>query len=135
MEQTSKIEKININCATKIEQLNQMYDLLNAFKDKYGEYKRMTPTEEKVFSTLYELCDKEELDIVESQKKLQEFFKDKLGKYWKMRISVCHNDNEYKQEYITVKNWWSSGRYSTWTKSNNMWKVGCFHGTGKELIE
>ena len=45
MEKTSKIEKININCATKIEQLNQMYDLLNAFKDKYGEYKRMTPTE------------------------------------------------------------------------------------------
>ena len=47
MEKTSKIDKININCATKIEQLNQMYDLLNAFKDKYGEYKRMTPTEEK----------------------------------------------------------------------------------------
>ena len=100
MEQTSKIEKININCATKIEQLNQMYDLLNAFKDKYGEYKRMTPTEEKVFNTLYELCDKEELDIVESQKKIQEFFKDKLGKYWKMRVTVCHDGNEYTEEYI-----------------------------------
>ena len=100
MEKTNKIEKININCATKIEQLNQMYDLLNAFKDKYGEYKRMTPTEENVFNTLYNLCDKEELNIVEAEKKVEEFFKDKLGKYWKMRISVCHNDNEYKQEYI-----------------------------------
>ena len=100
MEKTTKIEKININCATKIEQLNQMYDLLNAFKDKYGEYKRMTPTEEKVFNTLYELCDKEELDIVESQKKIQEFFKDKLGKYWKMRVTVCHDGNEYTEEYI-----------------------------------
>ena len=100
MEKTNKIEKININCATKIEQLNQMYDLLNAFKDKYGEYKRMTPTEEKVFNTLYELCDKEELDIVESQKKIQEFFKDKLGKYWKMRVTVCHDGNEYTEEYI-----------------------------------
>ena len=38
-------------------------------------------------------------------------------------------------DYIVFKNWWSSGRYFTWTKSNNMWKVGCFHGTGKELIE
>ena len=38
-------------------------------------------------------------------------------------------------DYIIFKNWWSSGRCFTWTRSNNMWKVGCFHGTGEELIE
>lgn len=38
-------------------------------------------------------------------------------------------------DYIVFKNWWSSGRYFTWTRSNNMWKVGCFHGTGEELIQ
>ena len=38
-------------------------------------------------------------------------------------------------DYIVFKNWWSSGRYFTWTKSNNMWKVGCFYGTSNELIE
>ena len=38
-------------------------------------------------------------------------------------------------DYIVFKNWWSSGRYFTWTRSNNMWKVGCFYGTSKELIE
>ena len=38
-------------------------------------------------------------------------------------------------DYIVFKNWWSSGRYFTWTKSNNMWKVGCFYGTGEQLIE
>lgn len=37
-------------------------------------------------------------------------------------------------DYIVFKNWWSSGRYFTWTRSNNMWTVGCFHGTGEELI-
>ena len=37
-------------------------------------------------------------------------------------------------DYIVFKNWWSSGRYFTWTKSNNMWSVGCFQGTGEELI-
>lgn len=37
-------------------------------------------------------------------------------------------------DYIVFKNWWSSGRYFTWTKSNNMWSVGCFYGTGEELI-
>ena len=69
MEKTNKIEKININCATKIEQLEQLYDLVCKFKDKYSQYKRMAPIEEKVFNTLYELCDKEELDIVDTKKK------------------------------------------------------------------
>ena len=40
-----------------------------------------------------------------------------------------------KLDYIVFKNWWSSGRCFTWTRSNNMWKVGCFYGTGEELIE
>ena len=38
-------------------------------------------------------------------------------------------------DYMVFKNNWSSGRYFTWTKSNNMWKVGCFYGTGEELIK
>lgn len=38
------------------------------------------------------------------------------------------------RDYLVFKNWWSSGRYFTWTRSNNMWKVGCFLGTGEELI-
>lgn len=40
-----------------------------------------------------------------------------------------------KEDYLVFKNNWSSGRYFTWTRSNNMWKVGCFYGTGEELIE
>ena len=39
------------------------------------------------------------------------------------------------RDYIVFKNWWSSDRYFTWTRSNNMWNVGCFYGTGKELIK
>ena len=39
------------------------------------------------------------------------------------------------KDYIVFKNNWSSGRYFTYTKSNKMWKVGCFYGTGQELIE
>lgn len=38
-------------------------------------------------------------------------------------------------DYIVFKNHFSSGRYFTWTKSNDMWKVGCFHGNDNELIE
>lgn len=42
---------------------------------------------------------------------------------------------EKKSDYIVFKNWWSSGRYFTWTHSNDMWIVGCFYGTGEELIK
>ena len=41
---------------------------------------------------------------------------------------------ESNKDYIVFKNFWSSGRHFTWTRSNNMWKVGCFYGTGEELI-
>lgn len=40
-----------------------------------------------------------------------------------------------KSDYIVFKNWWSSGRYFTWTRSNDMWSVGSFYGTGEELIK
>ena len=42
---------------------------------------------------------------------------------------------ESMKDYIVFKNWWSSGRWFTWTRSDNMWTVGCFHGTGEELVE
>ena len=49
---------------------------------------------------------------------------------------VCGNaEVEKKSDYIMFKNWWGSGRYFTWTRSNDMWSVGCFYGTGEELIK
>lgn len=49
---------------------------------------------------------------------------------------ICGNAKvKNKNDFIEFKYWWSSGKYFTWTRSNNMWKVGDFYGTGKELIE
>ena len=39
-----------------------------------------------------------------------------------------------EKDYIVFKNSWSSFRWFTYTKSNKMWRVGCFYGTGEELI-
>lgn len=57
-------------------------------------------------------------------------------------VVVCGSADIYgdavirsNEDYLVFKNNWSSWRYFTWTKSNDMWKVGCFYGTGKELIE
>ncbi len=38
-------------------------------------------------------------------------------------------------DYAVYKNTWSSGRWITYTRSNKMWKAGCFHGTGDELVK
>lgn len=58
------------------------------------------------------------------------------------RAGVCGNAHilgdakvNGKADYIVFKNFWSSGRYFTWTRSNNKWAVGCFYGTGEELIK
>ena len=48
---------------------------------------------------------------------------------------ICNALIEKSSDYIVFQNWWSSLRHFTWTRSNNMWKVGCFYGTGAELIE
>lgn len=40
-----------------------------------------------------------------------------------------------ESDYLVMKNNWSSGRYFTWTRSNDKWSVGCFYGTGEELIK
>ena len=38
------------------------------------------------------------------------------------------------EDYCVYKNTWSSFRWFTYTRSNKMWSVGCFYGTGPELI-
>ena len=38
------------------------------------------------------------------------------------------------KDYCVYKNTWSSLRWFTYTRSNKMWSVGCFYGTGDELI-
>lgn len=40
-----------------------------------------------------------------------------------------------ERDYLTMKNNWTSGRTFTYTHSNRTYAVGCFTGTGKELIE
>lgn len=42
---------------------------------------------------------------------------------------------KHNSDYFVFQNTWSSRRWFTYTKSNKMWKVGCFYGTGEELIE
>lgn len=48
---------------------------------------------------------------------------------------ACDNaEVKNERDYIVFKNWWSSGRYFTWTRSNDKWRAGCFYGTGEELV-
>ena len=49
---------------------------------------------------------------------------------------VCGNAKVMDlHSYAVYKNSWSSGRWFTYTHSNKKWAVGCFYGTGEELIK
>lgn len=48
--------------------------------------------------------------------------------------TIMDADIRSLEDFIVFKNWWSSGRYFTWTRSNDKWSVGCFHGSGEDLI-
>ena len=55
---------------------------------------------------------------------------------------VCDNAKVYgdaevygNADYMVIKNTWSSGRWVTYTRSNQKWADGCFYGTGDELIK
>ena len=49
---------------------------------------------------------------------------------------VCGNAEVMDlHSYAIYKNSWSSGRWFTYTHSNKKWAVGCFYGTGEELIK
>lgn len=39
------------------------------------------------------------------------------------------------KDYLVMQNNWNSDRFFTFTRSNRQFKVGCFYGCGKELIE
>ena len=69
---------------------------------------------------------------IESEKNL-----DKYGNAWVYGNAKVYGDAKVygEADYIVLKNNWSSGRYFTYTLSNKMWKVGCFFGTGEELIK
>lgn len=67
-----------------------------------------------------------------------------IGGWIESEYNLLHDDDcwvygdaviKNMSDYIVFKNWWSSGRYFTWTRSNDMWAVGCFLGTGEELIK
>ena len=67
-----------------------------------------------------------------------------LGGYIEKEENLSENGNAWvsgnawvtsQKDYIIFKNSWSSFRWFTYTKSNKMWKVGCFYGTGQELIK
>lgn len=70
--------------------------------------------------------------------------KGELGGYVEKEENLSHSGNarvygnaevSKLNDYIVFKNNWSSGRHFTYTRSNKMWKVGCFYGTGEELIK
>ena len=52
------------------------------------------------------------------------------------RINIRENDDiNGDNSYLVFNNNWSSGRQFVYVLSNQRWHVGCFNGTGDELIK
>lgn len=52
------------------------------------------------------------------------------------RINIREDDDiKDKYSYLIFNNTWSSGRQFVYVLSNQRWHVGCFNGTGDELIK
>ena len=52
------------------------------------------------------------------------------------RINIREDDDiKDKYSYLIFNNTWSSGRQFVYVLSNQRWHVGCFDGTGDELIK
>lgn len=51
-------------------------------------------------------------------------------------VDLCGDAEVEKiSDYMVFRNTWSDGIIFTWTRSNNMWRVGGFYGTGEQLIK
>lgn len=50
-------------------------------------------------------------------------------------IKVCGEVIKSDADFIVFKNWWSSGRTFTYFTRSDKFRVGCFYGTGAELIK
>ena len=59
------------------------------------------------------------------------------GDAWVSGNAQIYGDAQVEKidDYTVLKNTWSSGRFFTYTASNKKWAVGCFYGTGEELIK
>lgn len=96
-----KSENISIHCSEKIEQLDKLDKLLCDFRDTYSAYQKIREPENEVFRQLYEIVDKEEQILTKAEKDLEEFFKDKLEKYWSMHVTVhTPSGGEYSELYM-----------------------------------
>ena len=60
-----------------------------------------------------------------------------FGNTWACAYTDIQGNAEIKSinDYAVFKNFWSSGCWFTWTRSNDMWSVDDFYGTGEELVK
>lgn len=90
---------INVNCTDKRKALDDLYDILNQFNKSFcGHYKTLTETQRKVFIEMHKMIDEKYGEYNNGRINLYNFFKDKLEKYWKMRIVQSSDNHDYVEE-------------------------------------
>lgn len=89
-----------VNYFEKMKTLNDLESLLYEFRNKFGRFHTPKDTEKKVFDKLTELLEEKCGEIEKLENELTDFFKDKLYRFWNMKIiSFSENGHKYEEEY------------------------------------
>jgi hypothetical protein len=89
-----------VNYFEKMKTLNDLESLLYEFRNKFGSFHSPKDTEKEVLDKLTELLEEKCGEIEKLQNELIDFFKDKLHRFWNMKIiSFSENGHKYEEEY------------------------------------
>lgn len=89
-----------VNYFEKLKTINDLETLLYEFRNKFGYFHLPKDTEKEVLDKLTGLLEEKHREIEKQQNELIDFFKDKLHRYWNMKIIFfSENGHKYEEEY------------------------------------
>lgn len=91
---------ITIKCNEKANELNKLSELINSFNGNLGKIHVARKTEKEVMESLNKLVDERSTELKSEYKKVVDFFKTKMNKFWLMRITKGEGEYKFTDEMI-----------------------------------
>lgn len=101
----TKKDTIEINCEDKLSIIYKLEKVIDDFQRELGTYHCMKQTEKDVLKNLRQLISVRDEEVNNENKKLIDFFQDKLNRYWRMTVTTYTKESSsgnitYTEEYL-----------------------------------
>lgn len=101
----TKKDTIEINCEDKLSMIHKLEKVIDDFHRELGTYHCMKQTEKDVLKNLRQLISERDEEVNDENKKLIDFFQDKLNRYWRMTVTTYTKESSsgnitYTEEYL-----------------------------------